>query len=242
MKNIEIMGHLVIGYPTLEESYQTAKTYIENGIEILELQIPFSDPTADGEVITIANKTAIRNQVSFSDCMNFVKDLKNEFPHQELYLMTYLNKLITQNWNEIENELENLGISQLIIPDLPFDSPETLTLEKNGKVQIVPVIGVNIENDRLEKLTQKNPHFIYIMSGFKITGSAFDLHNQMQEITFKIREKSQAKIGIGFGVNTYEDALSIAKVADVVIVGSAFIKAQQQGILAKKIKEIKLNS
>ena len=80
------------------------------------------------------------------------------------------------------------------------------------------------------------------MSGFKITGSAFDLHNQMQEITFKIREKSQAKIGIGFGVNTYEDALSIAKVADVVIVGSAFIKAQQQGILAKKIKEIKLNS
>ena len=114
MKNIEIMGHLVIGYPTLEESYQTAKTYIENGIEILELQIPFSDPTADGEVITIANKTAIRNQVSFSDCMNFVKDLKNEFPHQELYLMTYLNKLITQNWNEIENELENLGISSVL--------------------------------------------------------------------------------------------------------------------------------
>lgn len=239
MKNIQIMGHLVIGYPTLEESYQTAKTYIENGIEILELQIPFSDPTADGEIITLANKTAIRNQVGFSDCINFVKQLKKEYPNQEIYLMTYLNKLITQNWKDLENDLENLGISQLIIPDLPFDSSETSIFEKDGKVQLVPVIGVNIENERLEKLIQKNPRFIYIMSGFKITGSAFDLHNQMQEITSKIREKSQAKIGIGFGVNSYEDALSIAKVADVVIIGSTFIKAHQQGTLAEKIKEIK---
>jgi len=241
MKNIEIMGHLVIGYPTLEESFKTALTYIENGIEILELQIPFSDPTADGEIITLANKTAIRNNITLENCLEFIANLRSKFPKQEIYVMTYLNKILSYNWNELESKFQNLNINQLIIPDLPFDSPETDSFEKNGVVKLVPVIGVNIEIPRLKELLNKNPEFIYIMSGFKITGSTFDLHDLMKEITSEIRTNSKSKIGIGFGVNSYEDALSIAELADTVIVGSAFIKAEKEGKLIEKIKEIKGN-
>ncbi|MCB9201885.1 MAG: tryptophan synthase subunit alpha [Flavobacteriales bacterium] len=241
MSNIKIMGHLVIGYPTLEKSLETAFTYIENGIEILELQIPFSDPTADGEVITLANKTAIQNEVSLEDSLLFIKRIKEKFPTQEIYVMTYLNKIITQNWESVEQRFVDLGITQLIIPDLPFDSPETAELEKNGRIKIVPVIGVNITENRLEKLLEKNHTFIYIMSGFKITGSAFDMHTQMKELIYKIRQKSNAEIGIGFGVDSHSDAEQIASIADVVIVGSSLIKAEKNGKLTEKINEIKGN-
>lgn len=225
------MGHLVIGYPDLYKSYQAARLYIENGIDILELQIPFSNPTADGNIITMANKVAVNNGVSWKDCFDFLNQIKREFPDQKIYLMTYLNKLLVLN-------LKNLSYN-FIIPDLPFDSPEYSEIEKCSNIKLIPVIGVNISEDRLNSLLKKQPEFIYLMSGFKITGSSFDLHEQLFLLIQKIKKKNFfIKIGIGFGVNSYENAKSIAKIADIVIVGTAFIKAQALGKLKEKILEI----
>lgn len=236
MKKITVMGHLVIGYPTLYESYQIAKLYIKNGIDILELQIPFSNPTADGSIITTANKVAINNRVSWKDCLNFLNQIQIEFPNQKVYLMTYLNKLLAVDIKKL--------FYNLIVPDLPFDSFEYLKIEERSNIKLIPVIGVNISEYRLNALLQKKPEFIYLMSGFKITGSFFNLHKQLYLLIQKIKQKSFfTKIGIGFGVNSYKDAESIAQIADVVIVGTAFIKAQQLGKLQEKIFEIqgKLN-
>lgn len=236
--SIKIMGHLVIGYPDLLKSYQTAKTYIEKGIDILEIQIPFSNPTSDGKIITLANKIAIKNGVSWKDCLNFLNLLRINFPNQEIYLMTYLNKLFSLNFNQLFYQLYKLKITQLIIPDLPLDASEYIEYEKKFHIQLVPVIGPNITEEILNILLIKNPKFIYLMSGFKITGSSFNLNKKLQSIILKIKKKCSAKIGIGFGVNSHNDALEIVKIADVVIVGSSFIQAEQEGKLKEKIFEI----
>lgn len=237
-KSFKIMGHLVIGYPDLDQSYQTAKTYIKNGIQILELQIPFSNPTADGTIITIANKIAIQNKVFWKDCLDFLHRLRSEFPDQTVYLMTYMNKLLSLDLHTLSYRLNKLKITGLIIPDLPFDSTEYLEIENFHQIDLVPVIGVNITKNRLNELLSNNPKFIYLMSGFKITGSIFDLHKENQLLIRQIKEQSSAKIGIGFGVNSYQDALAISEIADIVIVGSALLKAQKQGKLKEKILQI----
>lgn len=238
-KDIEIMGHLVIGYPTLEKSLETAFTYIQNGIKILELQIPFSAPMADGATIFEANKVAIANGVTFDNCLDFIGKIKANYPNQEIYIMSYLNKIISQDWIILEKRLESLGVEQLILPDLPLDSEETFEMEKNGKVQIVPVLGVNIDKARLESILLKKPKFIYIMSNFKITGSAFDMHQSMTSFIDHLRILSDAKIGIGFGVSSHQDALEVSKIADIVIVGSSLIEAEKKGVLVEKINELR---
>lgn len=231
MKKITIMGHLVIGYPTLYESYEIAKFYIKNGIDILELQIPFSNPTADGSIITLANKVAINNGISWNDCLDFLNQFKIEFPDQKVYLMTYLNKLLAVNLKKI--------FYNLIIPDLPFDSFEYFNIKNRSIIDLIPVIGVNITEYRLNALLEKKPEFIYIMSGFKITGSCFNLHKKICLLIQRIKKQSFfTKVGIGFGVSSYKDAQSISNIADVVIVGSALIKAQKLGKLQEKIFEI----
>lgn len=230
-ESIIIMGHLVIGYPNLNESYQSAKMYIENGINILELQIPFSNPTADGPIITNANKIAIHNGVSWKDCFDFVYQIERDFPYQKIYLMTYLNKLLVLNFKNLSYDL--------IIPDLPFDSPEYLEIEKHSNIQLIPVIGLNISEYRLNALLKKNPRFIYLMSGFNITGSSLNLDERLILLIKKIKKRNIfTKIGIGFGVSSYEDVKFISKIADVVIVGTALIKAQQLGKLKEKICEL----
>lgn len=237
-KSFKIMGHLVIGYPNLSESYETVKIYIKNGIEILELQIPFSDPTADGTIITSANKIAIQNQVSWNDCLNFLKNLRNEFPNQEIFLMTYLNKLLSLDLNKFSSQLIRLKIEKLIIPDLPFDTLEYLNIKNLYQIQVIPVIAANIEESRLNKLLSHHPNFIYIMSGFRVTGSTFDLQKDIQLVIKKIKEKSSAKIGIGFGINSRQDVLQVAKIADVVIIGSSLLRAKKIGKLQEKLLEL----
>src|ERR1043166_7604234 len=107
------MAHLVIGYPTLEESLRTAETYIHHQIEIVELQIPFSHPTADGSVITQANKTAIGQGVTVEDCFNFMEKLSEKFPEQKIMVMTYLNKLFSYGIEKFCSRLRKLNIRQL---------------------------------------------------------------------------------------------------------------------------------
>ncbi len=238
-KDIEIMGHLVIGYPSLEKSLEIAFTYIQNGIKILELQIPFSAPMADGPTIVEANKVAIANGATFEDSLDFISKIKAKYPSQEIYVMSYLNKIVSHGWAILEKRLEGLGVEQLIIPDLPLDSVETFEMEQNGKIQIVPVLGVNINNARLENILQKKPKFIYIMSNFKITGSEFDMHQSMTSFIEYLRSHSDAKIGIGFGVNSHQDALEVSKIADIVIVGSSLIEAEKKGVLVEKINELR---
>lgn len=238
-KSMKIMGHMVIGYPSLSRSYEIAKIYIKNGIDILELQIPFSHPTADGPIITLANKTAIKNKTSWKDCFNFLDQLRKEFPSQLIYLMTYTNKLISLDFNILFLNLKKLKINELIIPDLPFDSPEYNNIEKSSNIKLIPVININISEYRLNKLLEKKPKFIYLMSGFKITGTNFKLHKKIKSFIKEIKLKHNTLIGIGFGIDSYNDVLSVKySNADILIIGSSLIKAEQEGKLKQKIFEI----
>ena len=230
-QQIPVMGHLVLGYPTLEESIRTAETYIAAGVAILELQIPFSHPTADGPVITAACQEAVERQhVSVDDSLAAIRTIRNKFPEQEIMVMSYVNRVYAYGLKKFVEAMSDLHIKHLIVPDLPVDDSSFII--HHSSLKLVPVLAANVSDARLEKLLAMDFDFFYLMSDFKITGSTFSLNPRLQGVIDRIRQSSPAKrVGIGFGISTPEQARLVADVADVAIIGSALIQAQQNGTL-----------
>jgi tryptophan synthase alpha chain len=235
------MSHLVLGYPTLEDSIRTAEQYIAAGYQILELQIPFSHPTADGPVITQACREAVeRHNVTVEDCLAAIAGLRQRFPQQEIIVMTYLNRIFAFGLAHFCHEMENLGIKHLIVPDLPVDSPQALAIAAHD-VKLVPVLAANVAPERLDKFIEMGFDFFYLMSDFKITGSTFSLHPRLEAVIARIRGGNpQARIGIGFGIGTAEQVRLVTQYADYAIIGSALIKGKMEGRLEEVIAALKV--
>ena len=243
---LPLMAHLVLGFPTMAESLRSAETYIRAGVQVLELQIPFSHPTADGPVITAACRAAVQQGVTVTDCLEAVRDLRRRFPAQEIMVMSYLNRIYSYGFQKFADEMSALEIRHLIIPDLPVTSLAAGCLTRPD-LQLVPVLAANISNARLEKLLDAGFDFFYLMSDFKITGSTFSLHPRLKEVIAWIREPrssggahSLPRIGIGFGISTPEQARLVAAEADLAIIGSALIQAQQDNRLETYLETLKI--
>lgn len=247
-QKMPVMAHLVLGYPTLAESLHTAETYIHAGVQVLELQIPFSHPTADGPVITAACREAVRQGVTVRDCIAAIAGLRRQYPEQEIVVMSYLNRLYSFGFQKFAEEMAALAIRHLIVPDLPVDETRRATrdlTDEKQRVKLVPVLAANISDTRLEKLLQMDFDFFYLMSGFKITGSTFSLHPRLKEIIARIHRvtnnehRRMKRIGIGFGISTAEQARAVAEEADLAIIGSALIQAQRERRLEQYLAELK---
>ena len=238
-QQIPVMAHLVLGYPTLEESIHTAETYIEAGVAILELQIPFSHPTADGPVITAACQEAVERQhVSVEDSLAAIRTIRNKYPEQEIMVMSYVNRVYAYGLKKFAETMDDLQIRHLIVPDLPVDDSSFII--HHSSLQLVPVLAANVSDTRLEKLLALDFDFFYLMSDFKITGSTFSLNPRLQGVIDRIKQSSPGKrVGIGFGISTPEQARFVADVADVAIIGSALIQAQQNGKLEDYLHDLK---
>jgi tryptophan synthase alpha chain len=244
-----VMGHLVLGFPSLPESINTARQYVAAGISILELQIPFSHPTADGPVITMACQEATEVQkVTVQDCMDAIATLRAEFPEQEIMVMSYLNRIYSYGFQRLIDTLKTLHIRHLIVPDLPVDSAlATSYFGTNSAVRLVPVVAANIPDARLDKLNQAGFNFYYLMSDFKITGSGFSLNPRLEEVISSIRKHSAAagrtvRTGIGFGISTREQATLVCQTADFAIIGSALITAKKEGKLEEYLEELTIDN
>lgn len=238
-----IMAHLVLGYPSLSESLDTARQYLDAGVAILELQIPFSHPTADGPVITHACQVATQQNVQVDDCIQGIETIRAEYPEQEMIVMSYLNRVYYYGFEAFMTKMKDCGVRQVIIPDLPLDA-RWLPLMRHTGVSFVPVLAANTPLARLLELLDLPLDFFYLMSDFKITGSGFSLHPQLKTLIATIRNKPlvdgrSRRIGIGFGITTPEQARTVVAEADVAIIGSALIQAQKDGTLVKYLESLR---
>lgn len=230
LKKIPLMAHLVLGYPTLSESLDTAGAYVRAGVQVLELQVPFSHPTADGPVITAACREAAGPQgVTVEDCLEAIKSIRGRHPSQEIVVMSYLNRVFAYGLERFDAALSRLNIRHLIVPDLPVDAVPARDLTN---LKLVPVLAANVAEERLEKLLAAGFDFFYLMADFKITGAEFSLHPRLKTIISTIKTANPAaRVGIGFGIATPEQARLAAEESDLAIVGSALIRARDEGRL-----------
>ncbi len=226
MRSMPIMAHWVLGYPTLAESERTILQLAEAGVQYLELQIPFSHPTADGPLITDANRTALTNGTTLAAALEVVARVRAAHPAQHIVVMTYANKVQSVGYSGFATQALAVGATSLIVPDLPFDAPEA-DLLRNASLDLIPVLGPNVSEARLLMLLSRSPKQVYLMAGYKITGSGFGLDVRLAGLVQTLRSAG-VQVGIGFGISTPEQVQAVLRVADFAIIGSAFIQAAQQ--------------
>jgi len=230
------MLHIVAGFPSLKESEQIARTILKTGVEYLEVQIPFSDPIADGPVIVEANQVAINKGTRTSDAFKIVENLKKDFPNAKLLLMTYCNILKQFGFEKFCKEARRVGSYGLIIPDIPIEeeaSTNYLALCKKNKLHAIQVVSPITPDKRLKKIARVASGFVYCVARFGVTGASASVAPKINSYLRRVRLSIKLPLAVGFGISKRKDIETLKKQADIAVVGTQVIREFKKGGLTK---------
>ena len=196
---------------------------VANGADLIELGIPFSDPTAEGPVIQGANLRALRGGITTDQIFDFVKELRRDVKVPMVF-MTYANVIFSYGAHRFISTCKDIEIDGLIIPDLPFEEKEEFLpfCHKYG-VDLVSLIAPTSEN-RIAMIAKEAEGFLYIVSSLGVTGMRSEIKTDLASMIKVVRENTDVPCAIGFGISTPEQAKKMADLSDGAIVGSAIIK------------------
>ena len=211
------------GDPDLETTAALVRTMAEAGADLIELGIPFSDPTAEGPVIQGANMRALAGGVTTDKIFDMVRDLRRDITVPMVF-MTYANVVFTYGTERFVSVCRDIGMDGLILPDLPFE-------EKDEFAPVCRAYGIDIISlvaptsaDRIAMIAREAEGFLYVVSSLGVTGTRSEITTDLASIIRVVRENTSIPCAIGFGISTPEQARKMAALSDGAIVGSAIIK------------------
>ncbi|MFA6257490.1 MAG: tryptophan synthase subunit alpha [Candidatus Paceibacterota bacterium] len=224
-KRIGVMAHLVTGYPTFSLSKRIAKALVKGGANIIEIQIPFSDPMADGTLIVEACQKSLDAGTRIKDSFELAKFVSKNLK-TPVVLMTYANILIHMGIERFCVACKDSGVSGLIVPDLPYDTEECKTLQNyatKARVHLIYVISPAIEDNRLQEIKKLASGFIYCTSRQGTTGTGKKFAKDISLYLERVRGGSSIPLAVGFGISSSKDLKLIKRYSEIGIIGSAII-------------------
>ena len=215
------------GDPDLSTTAKVVREAVKNGADLIELGIPFSDPTAEGPVIQGANLRALKGGVTTDKIFDLVRDLRRDVTVPMVF-MTYANVVFSYGADRFLSTCKEIGMDGLILPDLPFEEKEEFQplCTKYG-VDLISLIAPTSEN-RIAMIAREAEGFIYVVSSLGVTGMRSEIKTDLDSIVKVIRENTTVPCAIGFGISTPEQAAKMSAISDGAIVGSAIIKIIEQ--------------
>ena len=211
------------GDPDLEATGKIVRAMVKNGADLIELGIPFSDPTAEGPVIQGANIRALSGGVTTDKIFDFVRELRKDVKIP-LVFMTYANVVFSYGAERFISTCAETGIDGIILPDLPFEEKgEFQPVCKKYGVDLISLIAPTSDK-RIAMIAKKAEGFLYIVSSLGVTGTRSEITTDLASIIKVVRENTDIPCAIGFGISTPEQAKKMAALSDGAIVGSAIIK------------------
>ena len=232
------------GDPDLETTGAIVRAAVENGADLIELGIPFSDPTAEGPVIQDANLRALSGGVTTDKIFAFVKELRRDVK-TPLVFMTYANVVFSYGAERFFTACRDIGIDGLILPDLPYEEKEEfLPLCHQYGVDLISMIAPTSEN-RIAMIAKEAEGFLYLVSSLGVTGVRSEIKTDLASIAEVVRQNTDIPCAIGFGISTPEQAKKMADLSDGAIVGSAIVKIIAQhgknaaGPVGEYVKQMK---
>ena len=219
-----LIPYITMGYPDIDATLKAVPLLAENGADIIELGIPFSDPMADGVTIQESSFQALQKGINTDRCLDIARQLrqKTEVP---LVFMTYYNLVFSYGLEKFCQACARSGIDGLIIPDLPPE--EGIGLEKaayNHGIDLIYLLAPTSTPERIQMVAQKSSGYIYLVSVAGVTGARNTLPADLTEFVIRVRKYSRLPLCVGFGISTSEQAHYVASLADGVIVGSKLIQ------------------
>ena len=221
------IAFITCGDPDLETTAAIVREAVRNGADLIELGIPFSDPTAEGPVIQGANIRALAGGVTTDKIFALVAELRKDIAVPMVF-MTYANVVFSYGQDRFISRCRDVGIDGLILPDLPYEEKEEFLGDCHQYgVDLISLIAPTSEN-RIAMIAREAEGFIYVVSSLGVTGTRSEITTDLASIVKMIRENSSAPCAIGFGISTPEQAKKMAGLSDGAIVGSAIIKIMEK--------------
>lgn len=217
------IAFITCGDPDLGTTKSVVRAAVNAGADLIELGIPFSDPTAEGPVIQEANARALAGGVTTDKIFDMVRELRQDV-HVPMVFMTYANVVFSYGAEKFIRTCKEIGIDGLILPDIPYEEKQEFEpLCRQYGIDLISLVAPT-SHDRIARIAADAEGFLYIVSSLGVTGTRTEITTDLPSIVKLVRENTDIPCAIGFGVATPEQARAMASVSDGAIVGSAIIK------------------
>jgi len=223
-KDILLMTHIVIGYPSLDASYEIVKAMVGAGVDLMELQIPFSEPIADGPVILKANQEALARGISVQQCIDFGGRVAREFKIPFLF-MTYYNILFKYGVSRFAQTAALKGLKGAIVPDLPPEEGADY-LQAMAEHQLAPIFifAPTTGAARMQTIARHARGFVYCVARKGVTGQQTDFSMELESYLDRCRSATDLPLALGFGVKDKSDIDFLTGKVDIAVIGTQTIR------------------
>ncbi len=228
-KDILVMAHVVCGYPSFEENLQELEIMAEAGVDLVELQFPFSEPSADGPLFVRANEQSLKSGTTVDQCFEFMKLVSARFPFKVL-MMGYYNTAFKMGEEAFVKRVKESGGVGYILPDLPIEESAKLhRLSEEAGIEPIILMTPTTSDTRLAKLGAVSRGLVYVVARKGVTGSKTQMGDDVLALIERCRQHTDVPLGVGFGISSKADIDVLRGHADVAIVGTAALKTWQEG-------------
>ena len=223
-KEIMLMTHIVLGYPSFDVNREVIAGMVENGVDCIEMQIPFSEPMADGPVILKANQDSLALGTSVEQCLEFGREMAELHDIPFLY-MTYYNIIFKYGEKRFFEAAASAGIQGLIIPDLPPEmSPGFFRFTKEYNIAPILIFTPTSTDERMAELDRHGNGFIYCVARRGVTGAQSDFDDEFNRYLQRCRKATRLPLAVGFGIRDRKDIEALIGKADMAVIGSETIR------------------
>lgn len=215
---MKLMTHVVIGYPTLDATYDRVKRMVDAGVDLIELQIPFSDPLADGPAITAAHQQALKNGVTVDHCIQFINQVTKEFSIPFI-VIGYYNTVLHHDVSLFK------AAAAITFPDIPItEEPYEHYLRKahQAGLKVIQLVSPATTPARLQEIAKVAEYYVYCVARYGITGDGKN-HQNLNEYILNVKKYISLPLAIGFGIKTPDEVKVLTGLADIAVVGSALL-------------------
>jgi tryptophan synthase alpha chain len=236
-----LIAYLTVGYPNIETTYEVASVLADNGCDIIELGIPFSDPLADGATIQKASYQALQQGITPQVCLEVARKLRQKIA-VPLVFMSYYNPILSFGLEAFCQASAKAGIDGLIIPDLPPEEGAELEAStRKLNLDLIYLLAPTSTEERISLVAEKSQGFIYLVSLTGVTGARQTLPPELEDFVRRVRQRAHQPLCVGFGVANPEQAGRAARIADGVIVGSRLIQLIEEDATLSSLKSFALS-
>ncbi len=224
-KKFALMPFIMAGDPNIEITSEILLKLQENGADLIELGIPYSDPLADGPVIQVAASRALKSGTNLRKVIKLLESLKSKL-NIPIILFSYLNPLLCFGFERFCEMASDAGVSGLIVPDLPLEEAYKFSkIVSIHSMDLILLVAPTTPFERMKQISNHTKGFTYLVSVTGVTGERSKMENRVENLIAKLKDLNSNPIAVGFGISTPEHVKKVREWgADGVIIGSAFVK------------------
>lgn len=247
-KEKALVGFVSAGDPNISDSLRLIKAMCEAGVDILELGVPFSDPTSDGPVIQRSSARALKSGVNLKAVLEMTREIREFSAQTPIILFSYYNPIYAYGNKSFYNDALAAGADGVLIVDLPPEESDEMTSEWTGNdLSLIRLIAPTTPPARMAEIAASASGFLYLISKIGVTGSAGLDTGDISENMKRLRSVTQIPVCVGFGISTPQEVAGVASHADGVVIGSAFERLIEENlenpdlvsVLAEKVRACK---